>query len=328
MAGRKVVEVIKEQRVIETLADRHKRLALEWVDENKRFMKSVSELSFTKWRQAVLQKARYDLNNLSAIYLDDTLNMAYELNKLDTIPAKTLTKKQSLAVAGATKTTGKTAKDNLIALMNLSYGILSSESTRYNAQGLTNTQITDAIMGSPAQRYKNGDMIRWINGARTHSTTNVKAGVEAIRQARYENDSDVRGYVWDSVLDGNTSATCQGLNGKRFYFYRVVDGKRVSLSGYKPLPPIHPNCRSSTQPIVNGEPIPQVESFTAWANDPANDKELLEALGPTRYDLYKTGTLKIERFTDARFKPLTIEELIESIRAPSAAEIANRQATL
>jgi len=313
MPGRSAGEIIREQRVIETQAGHDKAVAIAWIRKHKAYMKSLGELPYAVWRAKILKQARIDLGKIADVYFIDWLQLSYQLNKLDSLDIEDISKAGAIKAAGNIKTTGKTTKQNLSALMNVAYGTLSTGTTRLHAQGLSTDQITDAIMGTQVQRYKNGDMIRWINGARTHSSTNVKSEVEGMRQARYSKDSNVRGYVWDSVLDGRTSTTCQGLNGKRFYFYRIVDGKRIPLSGYKPLPPIHPNCRSSTQPIINGESIPEVESFTDWANDPKNDEELLEALGISRYNLFQSEQLKIERFTDARFKPLTVDDLINSL---------------
>jgi len=323
-------EIVAEQEAIDALGDVHKRLAVEWVVSQKQFMKSISDLSYTKWRKAILKQAKIDLSTVTTKMTNDIIEASYEINKADSIPAKKLTKKKSLSIAANTKITGNTTKENLNKLANLAYGTILSQTTRYAAQGLNNIQITDAIMGSESQLYKNGDLIRYINGARTHSITNTKAGTEANRNERYDDDASVIGYVWDSILDGHTSTTCLGLNGKTFYYTR----NGVTLSGYKPLPPIHPNCRSSTQPIYDRKNVPKVQPFKEWADQwikegvPDEGNELLEALGRTRFDLFKRGELSIQRFTDARFKPLNIPQLARQLTDKGEISTVNGTATL
>jgi len=295
-------EIIKEQSTIEVLADKHRKMMVAWVASQKRYMKSIDDLSYTEWRALILRKAKDDLGSIGATMLSEVLNGAYHINKSTMTGITWINKADSLAAAAASKTTGQTAEQGIKQLMNSTYGTLVTETTRYNAQNLTTVAVTDAIMGSASQLYKNGDMVRWINGSRTWSTTYSKSSLETIRQARYSEDSDVIGYQWVSVLDSRTSDTCMGLSGKKFYF---------GTSGYKPLPPIHPNCRSTTVPIIKDTPQPDLETFSEWAAN--NPDELEEALGPTKFELYESGQLSITKFTDARFKPMTIPEIEDQL---------------
>jgi len=108
------------------------------------------------------------------------------------------------------------------------------------------------------------------------------------------------GYIWDTVLEGNTCTACMQLSGKKFYFNR---------SGMKPLPPMHPNCRCSIHPIYEDGSHEPVVTFKEWSQKPENQDELKEALGPSRYKLFTDGKLKIERFNSVELEPLNLSEM-------------------
>lgn len=64
---------------------------------------------------------------------------------------------------------------------------------------------------------------------------------EVMNRARveeFEKSGVVQGYQYSAILDGRTTAICQGLHGKKF------------RSGTEPIPPLHFNCRSLLIPIT------------------------------------------------------------------------------
>lgn len=73
---------------------------------------------------------------------------------------------------------------------------------------------------------------------------------QAILRAYMENG--VEEYEYVAILDERTTETCESLNGKRFR----VDAAEPGVN----LPPMHPNCRSSTIPI--GPATTSVDSAT------------------------------------------------------------------
>src|SRR5690606_10648598 len=139
------------------------------------------------------------------------------------------------------------------------------------------------------------------------------------------------GYRWSSTLDSRTSPVCQSLDGKVFEF------------GKGPVPPAHPNCRSSIVPelksfkelgidlpeipegmrsSVNG-PVDGSLSYFEWLKrQPASFVE--EALGPSRAKLFLRGGLSADEFARLQlgrnFEPLTLEEM--RARAPKVFEEA------
>lgn len=54
-------------------------------------------------------------------------------------------------------------------------------------------------------------------------------------------------YEYDAHLDNRTSAICREMNGKRF----KIQDKKVGVNA----PPLHPNCRSTTQLVLDDEDI-------------------------------------------------------------------------
>lgn len=137
----------------------------------------------------------------------------------------------------------------------------------------------------------------------------------------------VRGYRWISILDGKTSQLCRSLSGRVFRF------------GQGPIPPAHPNCRSSivaellgrwlkrdakgrfakddrTQPTADGI-VPVRVTYYEWLKTQDADFQD-DVLGVTRGALFRKGGLSAEAFArlnlDRNFEPMTLDEMRE--RAP------------
>lgn len=177
---------------------------------------------------------------------------------------------------------------------------VANEMGRLNAEGHGTDVIRNAIIGTPSQGYSNGVLGRSIKGNETLMRTAAVMADESANDAARRKDRNTTGYIWVSVLDGHTTITCAALNGRKYYY---------ADSGIKPLPPQHGGCRSSTEAITKSDGIPEVASLDKFIKN--NPTEAREMLGKTRYDLYVDGKLKIERFTDRHFTPLTVEQLRE-----------------
>lgn len=68
-------------------------------------------------------------------------------------------------------------------------------------------------------------------------------------------------YVWISILDARTSEICRSLDG------------RVFVRGKGPLPPAHPNCRSTTAGYEEGQGDLAVESFGKWLGRQSKEQQ-------------------------------------------------------
>lgn len=135
----------------------------------------------------------------------------------------------------------------------------------------------------------------------------------------------LQGYRWVSILDNVTSQICRSLDGQVFPF------------GKGPLPPAHPNCRSSiiaemlgrwlkrgptgrfakrderTAQGANGpERVDGGVSYYEWLKtQPAAFQD--DALGVTRATLFRKGGLSAATFAKLNlgrnFQPLTLDEM-------------------
>lgn len=152
--------------------------------------------------------------------------------------------------------------------------------------------------------------------AATVVRTAVQQVASTARQVTYEENADVViGYEWLSTLDGKTSSICRALDGQTF------------KTGEGPLPPIHPNCRSSTVPTLDpafdfldkGATRSSADgyvdadlSYYDWLKTQNNEFQD-HVLGPTRAKLFRDGGLTAKEFgslqLDKNFDPITLNQM-------------------
>lgn len=149
---------------------------------------------------------------------------------------------------------------------------------------------------------------------------------------------DVSVDVYDIEVDVDHTFIVSGCVLSNSKLCAPLDGK-IFPKDKGPRPPLHPNCRSDILPVLSTEPSgtrPYVRSTTDKPLGQMTKKERAEVeigsvhakttyaswfrrqdtefqrhwLGKTKYDLYKKGGLKLERFSDPRKgKVYTIDEL-------------------
>lgn len=187
------------------------------------------------------------------------------------------------------------------------------------ALGETNEQILARVRGSAAMNFADGVLAT----NRAHASTVVRTAVQhAANQARaaiWEANSDIIDqYQWVSTLDSRTTPICRD---------RDLDKFEV---GKGPLPPAHPNCRSTTVAVLKGAlgeelekegtrasvdgQVKASESYYDWLQkQPAEFQDL--ALGPTRGKLFRDGGLSTDEFSrlqlSKNFDPATLAEMRE-----------------
>ncbi len=183
-------------------------------------------------------------------------------------------------------------------------------------QGKTLQQMIREIVGTKANGYADGilDMTRRNAGTVIHTATQHVS--QQARQVVWENNNDiVTGYQWVSTLDRRTTTKCRSLDG------------RVFEPGKGPLPPIHPNCRSTTIAALgpewdwldegatrassgpNAGYVPADETYYGWLKkQPAEFQNV--AIGPVRGKLLRDGGLNADEFSRLNlgrdFEPLTL----------------------
>ena len=152
-----------------------------------------------------------------------------------------------------------------------------------------------------------------------------------------ENQDVIKGVQWVSTLDSRTTVICAGLDG------------RVFKPGQGIRPPAHFACRSTTVPVLRSfdelgikglgklppatrasasekftGQVPARRTFGTWLKD-QRLKTQIEVLGSReKAQLFRSGRIDIQSFTDANQKPLTIAQIRrrEGIPAPKKRETA------
>lgn len=183
-------------------------------------------------------------------------------------------------------------------------------------QGKPTTQAVRQLVGTEQLRFKDGVTAVNKRQAATVIHTSTQHVAMTARAVTYEeNDDLVVGYIIIATIDGKTSTICRSLDRKKF------------KHGKGPMPPLHPNCRSSTAPDLDSEfdfldegatrsgvdgPIDAETTYYEWLKrqSPAFQKEVL---GAKRAQLFQSGGLSEKRFAelqlDKNFQPLTLDEM-------------------
>lgn len=183
-------------------------------------------------------------------------------------------------------------------------------------EGRTTQQILQEVRGTRARGYKDG----LLAVSNRHAATVVRTGIQhAANTARLEtwreNEQIVTGYRWVSTLDSRTSEICRSLDGRVF---KLDKG---------PVPPAHPNCRSTTVAELDGRlsamregatraseggQVDANETYYSWLKrQPASVQDAI--IGPNRGRLLRDGGLSAERFAelqlDKTFRPMTLDDM-------------------
>lgn len=181
-------------------------------------------------------------------------------------------------------------------------------------QGKTTRQIVKEVVGPGGLAD-----ISQRNAATVIRTAINHVSTQA-RETTYKKNSDiVEKYEWVSTLDSRTSTICRSRDGQKYAF------------GKGPLPPAHPNCRSTTAPVISSEfdfldkgakraakgarGGQQVDASTTYYDflkqQPAWFQD--EALGPVRGKIFRNSGISAEEFrtisVDGFGRPLTLNEM-------------------
>ncbi len=184
------------------------------------------------------------------------------------------------------------------------------------AEGWTVQDLTRAIRGTKKLDYEDGIIASTRRNAETVARTSIQHVASMARQQTWEENSDVvTGYKYVATLDSRTTQQCRSLDGQVFQV------------GKGPVPPVHPNCRSTTvaelDPALDfldegatrsseGGYVPANQTYYDWLKEqPAEFQDA--AIGPTRGKLFRNGGLTSDEFSKLNlgrnFQPLTLEEM-------------------
>lgn len=138
-------------------------------------------------------------------------------------------------------------------------------------------------------------------------------------QVYKENEDILDGFIWSATLDNRTTDICMALDGQ---FFKYSDPSA-------PQKPMHFGCRSNRVPVVKKEysirgavegltrpakgpdgpeqNVPSRSTYSEWLKtQPASFQD--EILGPTKGILFREGGLKLDKFVDRDYQPLTIDK--------------------
>ncbi|HET6417258.1 MAG TPA: zeta toxin family protein [Polyangiales bacterium] len=155
--------------------------------------------------------------------------------------------------------------------------------------------------------------------AETWVRTGINNTVTLARERTYEENAEVvKGVQLLATLDSRTTVICMGEDGN---VYPISEG---------PRPPLHPRCRTTTLPVLkswkelgiplkelpegtrasmNGQ-VPESVTYGEWLKTQSREFQD-DVLGPKRAELFRTGAVPIDRFTDERLRPLTLSQIVE-----------------
>lgn len=196
--------------------------------------------------------------------------------------------------------------------------------------GQTPQQITRNLVGNKSQGYKNGLVNISKNTIYTVVKTSINhMSVTAKDEFNKQNKDLIIGYEIVATLDSKTSDTCKHYDGRKFYY---KNGRN------QPKPPFHPNCRSTTSPLLDSKydfldeggtrpsigekdgekvakKVPSDMTYYEWLKTQPSSLQN-EALGKTKAMIFRNAGITEEEFNkasrDRLNQPLTIKEMAAS----------------
>ena len=183
-------------------------------------------------------------------------------------------------------------------------------------QGQTTRQIIKSVVGGGGLAD-----ISERNAATVIRTALSHVSNEARNETYRQNSDIIEKYEWVSTLDSRTSTICKARDGMTWEI------------GKGPMPPAHPNCRSTTTPVISSEfdfldagakraakgadGGTQVSADTTYyeflKQQPAWFQD--QALGPVRGKIFRNSGISPEEFrvisVDGFGNPLTLKQMAE-----------------
>lgn len=184
-------------------------------------------------------------------------------------------------------------------------------------QGQTTRQIVSGVSGAGGLAdISERNVMTVVRTAVSHVSNTARDEV-------YSSNNDiVQKYQWVSTLDSRTSTVCKSRDGQKY------------VIGKGPMPPAHPNCRSTTIPVIEDDFLDfldegavraarganggtQVDASTSYYDflkqQPAWFQD--EALGPVRGKIFRNSGISPEEFrvisVDGFGRPLTLQQMAD-----------------
>ncbi|HZN48545.1 MAG TPA: minor capsid protein, partial [Ramlibacter sp.] len=174
--------------------------------------------------------------------------------------------------------------------------------------GETTPQIVRGLQGMPATQYRDGTLAVTRRALQTMARTVTTHVAGQARQLSFQQNADVVPRVrWLATLDLRTTRLCASL-----------DGTTWAVDEPHPVPPAHPNCRSSLIPSIGpiigkrasmDGPVPADTTFEEWIRQQSLERQ--EAVfGKTLAREFAAGRITVADMVDRAFtRPLTLKEM-------------------
>jgi SPP1 gp7 family putative phage head morphogenesis protein len=184
-------------------------------------------------------------------------------------------------------------------------------------EGQSVDQIVRRIRGTKAANFSDGILEAGRRDIESIVRTSVATVNGQVRSETYQsNDDIIKGEYIDATLDARTCVICAALDRKEFDI------------GKGPQTPIHWNCRCNRLPVLkswkeldinlkeapagtrasmDGQ-VPESLTYGNWLKQQP-DSVQEEVLGIGKAEMFQRGEVSIDRFIDARNRPLTLNQL-------------------
>ncbi len=134
--------------------------------------------------------------------------------------------------------------------------------------------------------------------------TAVQTEAQLTTEAQFPNV--IRGYVFRAVLDSRTSDICRSL----------ADTEWKAGDPRMPVPPLHPNCRSTLEPIVDvpgiGRTTSHQPTYEQWLRtQPPRVQDLIIGKGVAEH--WRAGQTRLADLLSVDRRPMTLAQLRQSL---------------
>ncbi len=337
-------EASVQREIIRDLKSLEKQLVTELRNSNA--VDAVRQQTRQKRLKALIAKTRVTISDAYTKLSKEQITIlreVAELSELQTVSAiNTSIKADVIKPSLSTTTLNSIASDTLIegsptkqwwARKSTQFQDKFEDTVRMGMmQGQTTDQIVRSLVGTQANRFKDGALISQYRGAEAIVRSSIQTVANTARLDTYQNNSDIiKGIEWSATFDNMTSQICMSLDGLQW----DMDYKPIGHSKAFVGSTAHWNCRSTQVPITKSweelgakgkfSEIPEStrasmdgqvsggKNYEGWLKTKSKAFQI-EVLGVEKQKLWKAGKLSFSDLVNQRSNPLTLTELQNKIK--------------
>jgi len=294
---------------VENVSDLSTRQLASLINEMSRELDKASS-AFAGRLLVWLKQFGREQNDWHTLLMENTID-----EEEDALPVVPYRYTDELIFAGIVGSTGMTIKESLAALVATQKRHIAQRVKIAAAQNQKMSVAMRDIIGTRGAKYRDGLMGQFRNFGHELVGSMIQFAANRTNMGFLDKFQDyVAGYMWVSILDSKTSATCRSLDGQVFEL------------GEGPVPPAHPNCRSHitavfrtgvkflkglTRKATSGSIDAGVSYYTWLKRQSASFQD--SVLGKTRGKLFRNGGVSAKEFgrlnVGRNYEQLTLEQL-------------------